>query len=452
MNVGVVMNFVIQPEKQIPVIFEADVCVLGGSCTGVFAAIRAARLGMKVVVVEKLNCLGGTATAGLVNIWHSLLDVDYKEQIIGGLTYEVEQKLLKENAAIIENNPSVGCRFNPARLSCILDEMILKHNIKLYLHTFYSEVIINENEIKSIIVDNKDGRGAINAKFFIDASGDGDIARDVGLESYRYEYLQPPTTCFNIQGDTNDCDLYQLILNHGNEFALDDDWGWNGFVPGIKNMSFRADNHVFNVDCSKADDLTKAEIEGRRKAKAFTDLIKKYHNSDVELISLCSSVGVRDTVHYKTNYCANELDLLTGKQYNSTIMKGTYRVDRHHQEDNGITFKYLDGTTTTYYGKSGKVVEGNWRDELGLSGECAKYYCVPFEILVQNKIDNFIPVGRMINADSAAFGALRVMVNLNQLGEASGVAAAICVDKNIKIKSLDGEIVRESLKQGGSIL
>ena len=58
----------------------------------------------------------------------------------------------------------------------------------------------------------------------------------------------------------------------------------------------------------------------------------------------------------------------------------------------------------------------------------------------------------MINADSAAFGALRVMVNLNQLGEASGVAAAICVDKNIKIKNLDGVNVRETLNQGGSLL
>ncbi len=446
------MSFIIQPQKQIPVIYNADVCVLGGSCTGVFAAIRAAKLGMKVVIVEKLNCLGGTATAGLVNIWHSLLDTDYNEQIIGGLTYEVEQRLIKENAAIIEDNPSVGCRFNPARLSCILDEMVEENKIKLFLHTFYSEVVTDGKEIKAIIVDNKDGRGAITAKFFIDASGDGDIARDIGLESYRYEHLQPPTTCFNIQGDTKDCDLYKLIINHGAEFGLDDDWGWNGFVPGIKNMSFRADNHVFNVDCSKADDLTKAELDGRRKAKAFTDLIKKYYNSDVELISLCSSIGIRDTVHYITNFCANEMDLLTGKQYDSTIMKGTYRVDRHHQEDNGITFKYLDGTTTTFYGKSGKVVEGNWRSELGLTGENAKYYCVPFEILVQNKCDNFIAVGRMINADSAAFGALRVMVNLNQLGEASGVAAAMCIDKNLAINNLDGVKVRETLNQGGSLL
>lgn len=446
------MNFIKQPEKQIPVVYDADVCILGGSCTGVFAAIRAARLGAKVVLVEKLNCLGGTATAGLVNVWHSLLDTDYNEQIIGGLTYEVEQKLLKENAAIIENNDSVGCRFNSARLSCLLDEIVIQNNIKLYLHTFFSEVVTDGERIKAIIVDNKDGRCAITSKFFIDASGDGDIARDIGIESFRYNYLQPPSSCFYIQGDTDDCDLFELITNYGEEFGLDDDWGWKGFIPGIKNVSFRADNHIFDVDCCNANDLTKAEIDGRRKAKAFTDLLKKYHNNEIELISLCSSLGVRDSVHYKTSFCANEYDLLIGRQYDSTVMKGTYRVDIHHQEDNGITFKYLNGTTTTFYGKSGKVVKGNWREELGISGECAKYYCVPFEILVQEKFKNFIPVGRMINADSSAFGALRVMVNLNQLGEAAGVAASICVDTGIDIDKVSGVKVRNVLNQGGSLL
>ena len=40
------MQTIIEPQRKIPVIEEADVCVLGGSCTGVFAAVRAARLGI----------------------------------------------------------------------------------------------------------------------------------------------------------------------------------------------------------------------------------------------------------------------------------------------------------------------------------------------------------------------------------------------------------------------
>ena len=70
------MEFIVEPERKIKICDEADVCVVGGSCTGVFAAVRAARLGAKVALIEKQNCLGGTATNGLINIWHSLYDTD----------------------------------------------------------------------------------------------------------------------------------------------------------------------------------------------------------------------------------------------------------------------------------------------------------------------------------------------------------------------------------------
>lgn len=58
-------------ENNIPVYNEVDICVLGGSCTGVFAAVRAARLGARVAIVEKQNAFGGVATNALVLIWHS---------------------------------------------------------------------------------------------------------------------------------------------------------------------------------------------------------------------------------------------------------------------------------------------------------------------------------------------------------------------------------------------
>jgi glycine/D-amino acid oxidase-like deaminating enzyme len=69
-----------EPARDLPVIHEADICVLGGSCTGLFAAIRAARLGARVVIVEKDNCFGGIATTSMVNVWHSLHDTEGKNK------------------------------------------------------------------------------------------------------------------------------------------------------------------------------------------------------------------------------------------------------------------------------------------------------------------------------------------------------------------------------------
>lgn len=94
------MNFITEPAKKIPVCYEADICVIGGGTCGVAAAVRAAKLGAKVVIIEKNNRFGGVATTGLVNIWHSFYDIDQKEQIIAGFSEEVMVPMLKEGTAV----------------------------------------------------------------------------------------------------------------------------------------------------------------------------------------------------------------------------------------------------------------------------------------------------------------------------------------------------------------
>ena len=428
-----------------------DLVVIGGGCTGVFAAIRAARLGLSVAIVEKSNCFGGVATNGLVNVWHTLYDTEGKEQIIAGLTHEVEQILFEGGNAKYYDR-SLNVRFDPNILKYVLDKMVCENKIKVYFHTFYNSLILEDNKIDKIIVSNKDGMGTISAKFFIDSTGDGDLCRDAGLESYTSELLQPPSPCCFINGDIKTAELAELITKYGAEFGLDDDWGWSGIIPGVEGIFFRADFHIFDKMCNKAKDLTDAEMEGRRKIYALQNLLKKYYDSNIAVVALSSHIGIRETVHYKTRFKANELDLLTGIGYENTVMRGTYRVDIHHRNDNGITFKYLNGETVTLYGKASQAVRGNWKEEKGITTPNAPYYQIPFEILVQDKISNLIPVGRMINADEGAFGALRVMVNLNQLGEASGVAAYLSVQKDIPISEVRGKDVRKVLCEGGTVL
>ena len=223
-------------------------------------------------------------------------------------------------------------------------------------------------------------------------------------------------------------------------------------IPGLDGITMRADNHIFDVNCAKADDLTEAEQLGRQKAYALERLIRKYDNPACRIVSLCSHIGIRETYHYKTDFTAEEQSLLTGVLYDDAILNGTYRVDRHHSEDNGITFKYLDGREESLYGKGDRRTLSNWREAQNLTGECAKFYQVPFSILVQRKCANLIGAGRMLNADEGAFGALRVMVNLNQLGEAAGVAAYTALNSGCAVWDLDGRKIRQLLKAGGSAL
>lgn len=446
-------RYITEPAKQIPIIATADLCIAGGSCTGVFAAIRAARMGLKVVLIERSNMLGGVAVNGLVNIWHSLHDIYGKEQIIAGLTAEMIERLQKRNAIEIDPNPNKSYTFNTWELAILLDELVKEHHIQVMLHTSYTAVVKEGKKLQAVIVENTDGRGAVAADFFIDATGDGRIAKDLNIPSYTNSTIQPPSSCFHLQGNFQDVDVNSLVRTHCHEFDLEDDWGWSSNVAGCKGISMRADNHVFQVRCDKADDLTFSEIEGRRQAKAFLDLIRKYGRNDTQyaFTALSSCIGVRETVHYETSFQAKAEDLLLGKRYDAPIMNGSYRIDIHHSENKGITFLYLDGREETFYGKYTSMEIGNWREKRGLSGEPAAYYQIPFQLLV-GEYDNFIAVGRMIHADEGAYGALRVMVNLNQLGEAAGTAAALCVDRRIILPALDGRMVTAKLRKGGSIL
>lgn len=445
------MNFITEPAKKIPVCYEADVCVVGGGTCGVAAAVRAAKLGAKVVIIEKSNRFGGVATTGLVNIWHSFYDIDQKEQIIAGFSEEVMAPMLKEGTAVYfpQNKNFV---FNPEELTVVLDKIVLQNNIKVYFHTYYAGLLCEDAHIQAVIVENKDGRSAIKAKFFIDATGDGDLARDLGLESYVNEGIQPSSACFFMQGDVSYADFAELIGAHGEEFELDNDWGWDCWIPQLENIAMRADSHIKGLMCNKADDLTQAEFIGRRQTSGFQKLMRKYQNPECALVNTCSEIGIRETVHYRTKFQANEYELLTGKRYEDAIVQGTYNIDIHHPDGVGITFKHLTGEMEIYHGKDCKPILRNWRDEMDNPPPIAKFYQAPFAMLVQEKIANFIPVGRMINADNGAFGALRVMVNLNQMGEAAGVAAVDAIDQGIAIQQISGVKVREMLKKGGSAL
>lgn len=442
--------YIYERQRQTPVIWQGDLCVVGGSATGVFAAVRAARLGLRVMLAEKQNCFGGVATNGLVNVWHTYKDTEKKKQIIAGLSAEVTDRLEPYNAGYVDWADS-HC-FNPQELKVELDRLMDESGAEYLFHTYYVGLDTEGDKVRAVFVENKDGRGAVKADFFIDATGDGDLARDLGIQSYVHENIQPPSACFLLQGDTEGLDVQKLIRRHGKEFGLEEDYGWNNRLPRCRDITMRADTHVVGYRCDSARDLTKAEVEGRRKARALVEMLNKYGKPGVAYNNLnaCSYMGIRESVHYRTLYQANENDLLLGTRYEDAILNGTYGADMHFG-DKGIVLRYIDGSYTRE-NVDGTVTRGNWRREKGIGEEepVPTYYQLPFRCLVGERWQNFIAAGRMLNADMGAFGALRVMVNLNQIGEAAGVAAYLAVHHGQSVQELDGVEVAKTLSKGGS--
>ena len=255
-----------------------------------------------------------------------------------------------------------------------------------------------------------------------------------------------------ITGQYFEADCGALLNAHREEFDTELDHGWAGHYPGHENITMRCDSHIFYVQCAKADELTKAEIVGRQKMRKLCRVMRKYGDPTERyaIVNDSSCVGIRDTYHYKTKYAADYIDMFSCHSHADNILNGTYSGDVQNEVE-GTTWMELDGTYTRM-DPQGNFYKGNWRAEAGLPTDIVspQFYTLPFKTLVQEKCKNIIAAGRMVNADPVAFGALRVMVNLNQIGEAAGVAAYLAVSQNKSVQELDGVEVARTLSKGGS--
>jgi hypothetical protein len=415
----------------------------------VFAAVRAARLGARVVLVEKQNHFGGVAAATCT--WHSLRDTAGQREIIAGLTLETIDRLQRRDAVrIIAGNSSKGCEFRPGELKVVLDELVLEHAITPMLHTLFTEPVIEDGALTGVVVENKSGRSVISAEVFIDATGDGDLCARLGLATYRYETLLPPTTCAFIDGwpASLGFDLGTELREHGAEYGLEPGFVWGALLPGT-DVYMLAGTRVRGVDCSNADDLTHAEIEGRRQVRAIMDMLRDRHPElNVGLHDFPAHIGIRDTRHIRCQYQLQGSDVLEGRRFDDAIANGSYRVDTHHQDKPGITFMYLDGREV--YVQPGKAPEeSRWRAPAEIN---PTFYQVPLRSLVPGRYGNLVLAGRMLDADKTAFSAVRVMVNTNQMGEAAGVAAYLALSSGQAMTDVDAGEVRRLLTEGGSVV
>ena len=444
------MSSILEPSRPIPVIDEVDVCVLGGSCTGVFAAVRAARRGLRVAVVEKTNRFGGVATNGMVCIWHNDLDDRYEEPIIRGLSLEVVGRLQERGAVTVrERNPDARYILNTEELTIELDALVRETGVVPYLHTMFCRAILGDgNRIEAVLVENKDGRGAIRARVFIDATGDGDLAKECSAPFTVRPDLQPPTTCAKIAG-LEGIDIRRFYNEHRAQFGLPEDAGWNCAIPGAGPVRLHAETHCFGANAADARQLTAAEMEGRRHIRGMMDMVRRFlpeRREQLCLLALAGSIGTRETRRFAAEHRLTEDEVLHGVRFSDAIANGTYRVDIHYPQGGGHLFKYLDGrqVSTTHRGQEW----GRWRPE---SAENPRFYQIPYRTMVRRDCPNLIMAGRMIDAEPGAYGAIRVMITMNQTGEAAGEAAALALDGTATWR-VDPAALRARLAEGGSIM
>ena len=153
-----------------------DLAVIGGGFAGVAAAIAAARAGAKVLIVEKSNCLGGAAVNCLVNPFMPYwTEMDGKRvDLSAGIFKEIHDRLEHHNAMNKES-------FLEEKLKYILNEMVAEANVDLLFHAYIFKVEKCDEHIASIVVATKSGEMQVEANYFIDATGDAQLAYLAGV-------------------------------------------------------------------------------------------------------------------------------------------------------------------------------------------------------------------------------------------------------------------------------
>lgn len=401
-------NFITEPARQIPVLAETDVLVIGGGPAGVAAAIAASRTGAETYLVERYNHLGGLWTGGLVLPLLSTHAIDKQKntrQVIFGVGGEMSQRLKDLDMSISEINPVI----DPEAGKYVLDEMIREAGVNMLYHSWCSQVIMDGNEIKGVFIESKSGRMAILAKVVVDCTGDGDI--------------------FHWAGENYDVMKYHIGLVHrlGNVDRIDKnkpgyvktDVGKPTPIPSVNWVNMHGMDDQDGVDMLT---LSKLQMDYRREIWENVQKIRQTPgHEEVFLLDTASQIGVRMSRMVEAEYKLTLEDTMTFQSFDDVI---------------GISGAW---TTMLYKGKKVPKTE-------------RPYWQIPLRSLVPKKTDNLLVAGRCFCFERELVEDTRIIGTCLITGHGAGAAAGLAVKEGQRVRDLDSAKLKKLLLEQGAWL
>src|SRR6266702_3745054 len=159
-----------------------DVVVVGGGSAGVAAAVAAARIGARTLLVEAAGFLGGAATLRNVLTYCGLYTLGPKPRpAIGGVAQEVLAALRALGALVGPKRfRGVFVVFDPEAVKRVLDDIALEAGVDVLLHALLIAAERDGNAVRAVTVQDRSGPRRIEARAFVDASGDCDLVYFAG--------------------------------------------------------------------------------------------------------------------------------------------------------------------------------------------------------------------------------------------------------------------------------
>jgi len=429
-----------------------DVIVVGGGPAGCTAAISAAREGAKTLLVEATGCLGGMGTVGLVPCWCPFSD---KEQIIyKGLAEQIFEQA-KKNVYNVSKEDIDWVPIDAETLKRIYDDMVLSSGATVMFHTMLSGVETDEQgNVQIIYISNKSGLSCLKAKVFVDCTGDADLASWAGAEFQKGDQngeMQPATHCF-VLSNVNEEEYVKgpLLHSHNIESPIFEIVS-SGRFPHIKDVhlcnslvgpstvGFNA-GHLWNVDNTDPENISKALVEGRKIAETFRLALAEYHPKafkDSFLVATGSLIGIRETRRITGDYILTVEDYMDRRSFEDEICRNSYFIDIHTAVDE---------------------IESTNVSELNIEGRFPHYgkgesHGVPYRCLTPKGLNNVLVAGRSISCDRPVQGSVRIMPCCLAMGEAAGIAAVLTSkSQTINVHCIDVKELRAKLIANGAYI
>ena len=420
-----------------------DVVVCGAGPAGVIAAIAAAREGASVALVERFGFLGGMATAGLV--MPLSVFIYQNKRVIGGIPWEFIERLEAMGGGYIEK-PLGNVAFDPELYKLCMQRMVLEAGVTLYMNSYLTGTVVGtEGRVECVVIENKSGSEALEAKVFIDCTGDADLAAMAGVEMQPMngEPLQPLSTYFilagvdtsspliaeamhhNKQGVNCHClPIREYLLEHAEELNMPE-FGGPWFCTTLHEGCVAVNMTRTAADACDNRDYTAAECRLREDVYRMADVLRnnfaEFKNCYVA--SVATQAGIRETRRIKGVHTMTAEEYMSGYRYEDSISRGAHPIDIHATKGSSQVTHFL---------------------------EQAAY--VPYRALIANDYPNLLVAGRCLSADRKAFASMRVQASCMGTGQAAGVAAAMCAKVGCSVQSVDIEALIDKLKALGAAL
>lgn len=391
----------IEENNQIKVYGSYDVAVCGGGFGGISAALAAARMGKRVLLMEKEYILGGLGTAGIVTIYLPLCD-GMGRQVSFGIAEELLRLSILHGAEArypanwldgvgsrTEKDPRFEVQYNPQVFAVLAEKLLQEAGVEILYGTYVTAVKAEKDKLTHLIAENKSGRQAYRVGSVVDATGDCDIAN----------FAKAPTETFK----------------QGNVLAA---WYYSIGKQGYRlNMLGYSDT---------------PEEEKKEKGEPKRLLDRRFSGLDGKELSEQVCLSHQSTYN----------DFLKKRVEDPELWPVTVATIPQIRMTRRIAGEYeLSHTEMHTYFEDSIGMVSNWKKR-------GPVYEVPFRTLYSAKVKNLICAGRCTSVNEALWDVMRVIPCCAVTGQAAGTAAAMTDD----FASLDVKMLQAKLEKDGVVL